>query len=71
MTSLTLGGCGGSLYTDSRAAIWEGLWVSIINVVPIAGQNDPVLGEVIYEGKHDRGCQKGEERERGGDTDDT
>jgi hypothetical protein len=50
MTSLTLGGCGGSLYTDSRAAIWEGLWVSIINVVPIAGQNDPVLGEVIYEG---------------------
>ncbi len=73
MTSLTLGGCDGSLYMYSRAAILEWLYVSIIKVIPkMAEQNDHDSWEIIQAGETKRlWLLIEEENEGGGVTGDT
>jgi hypothetical protein len=57
MTSLTLGGCDGSLYMYSRATIsecvipqWRDKTILPQEKLFMMGQNDPASGEVIYGG---------------------
>ncbi len=70
MTSLTLGGCEGSLYIYSRAAIFERLNVSAIEAVQkMTGDNHLRLFKRV--GNCVRLFKKGEEHEGGGLTEDT